>query len=356
MSWKLQSYFEKRIPLVLRKKDNTIYIQSQFDVARKDGLCAGIYVELFELKGDSAYMIGLKALEILDLFLGYSDLTLEQFYAITKLDIEEYDLISGRNILEATGAKDTRDLDLNYSQCCIVYDIKSKKYSFHLDWIEKKGRSYSYESSESTGEPKIVTFDTPLEFYSAISPEELGTMVLEAFQRVEKIEEKVNGKKKVPKEVRKSIDLLENVNLSVIEPRDKHFEDLEDNGVGEHYQLYSYFPKANSESVADFYLGMAAELACDTSPKNIQKTWEEFYGILEFFEMKEVDYGIFNLRVEMKNKKCHRISYLVQMEEDTLLECTMDLSQPGKRKKSDEKLSALFEEFALSCKWQGEKI
>ena len=355
MKWKLQEYFNSRIPLILRRRNNIIYLQSQFEVARDDGLCAGIYSTYANIRDDSIALIGTKVLELLAEFEEETDLTLEEFSEITQLTMEEYELNKFNMSLKAVRAKDKKDLDLNYAQCFIEYDINLKKYSFNLDWIERNKRGYYYDCSESTGDPKILTFDKPLEFYSDISPEELGSMVLEAFDRIKKIEEKVNGKKSRG-EARKQIDVFDEINLSVAVPRDKHFEDLEDNGVGELYQLYSYFPKENSESVADFYLGMAAELACNTSSEHVQKTWEEFYGVLEFFEMKEVDYGIFNLRVEMKNKKCHRISYLMQMDEDSLLECTMDLSQPGKRKKLDEKLSALFEEFALSCKWQGKKI
>ena len=74
---------------------------------------------------------------------------------------------------------------------------------------------------------------------------------------------------------------------------------------------------------------------------------QAFYGKAEFFE---VQYGVFKLRVEMRNKATHKISYLLQMEEDLLLECGMDVHQPNRRKKLDENLSALFEEFTLECK------
>ena len=77
---------------------------------------------------------------------------------------------------------------------------------------------------------------------------------------------------------------------------------------------------------------------------------QAFYGKAEFFEVQEVEYGVFKLRVEMRNKATHKISYLLQMEEDLLLECGMDVHQPNRRKKLDENLSALFEEFTLECK------
>ena len=97
-------------------------------------------------------------------------------------------------------------------------------------------------------------------------------------------------------------------------------------------------------------MGIAPELDCNLDVQNIKSCWEEVYGKAEFFEVQEVEYGLFKLRVEMRNKATHKISYLLQMEEDLLLECGMDVHQPNRRKKLDENLSALFEEFTLECK------
>lgn len=52
----------------------------------------------------------------------------------------------------------------------------------------------------------------------------------------------------------------------------------------------------------------------------------------------------------MKNKSTHKISYILPQDEDLLLECGMDVHQPNRRKKLDEKLMELFKDFALSCK------
>ena len=87
------------------------------------------------------------------------------------------------------------------------------------------------------------------------------------------------------------------------------------------------------------------------SVSNIQKVWETMYGTVEQWEVKEQETGIFTLRVEMKNKEHHRISYLLQMEEDLLLECTMDVMQPNRRKKTDAKLVEMLEKFVMDCKW-----
>ena len=36
-------------------------------------------------------------------------------------------------------------------------------------------------------------------------------------------------------------------------------------------------------------------------------------------------------------------------DDDEILECSMEVHQPNRRKKVDEKLTALFQQFALSC-------
>lgn len=55
------------------------------------------------------------------------------------------------------------------------------------------------------------------------------------------------------------------------------------------------------------------------------------------------------MRVEMKNKNTHRISYMLQMEDDLLLECGLEIHQPNSKKKIDEKLVQVFETFASGC-------
>ena len=113
-----------------------------------------------------------------------------------------------------------------------------------------------------------------------------------------------------------------------------------------------YFPKEGADSSAEFYLGIAAELDCDMSEDNIRKAWEKLHGKAEFFEVKQAEYGMWGLRAEMRNKSVHRISYLLQIDESELLDCTMELHKPNTRKKLDEKLTAMFEEFARQCKFK----
>ena len=186
-----------------------------------------------------------------------------------------------------------------------------------------------------------------IELPSIVIAEQIGQAVIDAFKAAE---EYYNDKPSYDPYPTKSIELLDGLTLTAKHPSDKHFSDYEDCGAGEIYQCYSYLPNEDAESSADFFVGIAAELGCDLSPENVRSSWEDVYGKADIFEIQEVDYGIFNLRVEMRNKNTHKISYLLQMGEDLLLECGMDVHQPNRRKKLDEKLVELFGEFALSCK------
>ena len=189
----------------------------------------------------------------------------------------------------------------------------------------------------------LLTFDEPLEFTDHSDPEKLGEMIIEGLDRSRKITDRVAGNP-YPE---KNIELLNESKLTVSAPRDKHFIDEEDYGVGEVYQLYGYYPREDSEEAsAVFYIGIAAELDCDMSEDNIRRAWEKQNGKAEFFEVKPTECGIFKLRAEMRNKKVHRISYLLQIDECELLDCTMELRKPNSRKKLDERLTAMFEEFA----------
>ncbi len=148
---------------------------------------------------------------------------------------------------------------------------------------------------------------------------------------------------------RKTVELMDGTNLTVTVPKDRHFEDCEDCNVAEIYQCYEYHTQEGSESLAEFFVGMAAELDCSLASADVLASWEDIYGKADIFEMKEADYGIFKFRAEMRNKDCHKISCFLQTAEDLLLECGMQVHQPNRRKKLDEKLVALFEEFALGC-------
>ncbi|MBR6628241.1 MAG: hypothetical protein IKL04_09790, partial [Lachnospiraceae bacterium] len=182
---------------------------------------------------------------------------------------------------------------------------------------------------------------------NADSPEEIGRAVIEV---LEAAEEYYSDKPAYDPYPIKNISLLDESVLIIKHPADKHFEDAEDGGAAEIYQCYSYVAQEGGESSAEFFLGIAPELDCNMEPENVRSMWEELHGKTEIFEMQECKHEIFTHRAEMLNKNVHKISYLMQSEEDLLLECSMELHQPGRRKKLDEKLTTLFEEFVRNCK------
>lgn len=177
--------------------------------------------------------------------------------------------------------------------------------------------------------------------------EEIGRALIEVFQAAE---EYYNDKPAYDPYPTKNLQLLDESSLIVKHPADRHFVDEEDGGAAEIYQCYSYQKQEGGESSAEFFLGIAPELDCNMEPGNVRSAWEELHGKAETFEMQECEHEVFTYRAEMRNKSVHKISYLVQSEEDLLLECSMEVHQPGRRKKLDEKLTGLFEEFVMNCK------
>lgn len=186
-----------------------------------------------------------------------------------------------------------------------------------------------------------------IELSSNATTEELGKAVIEVFKAAEEYHKDKPAYDPYPS---KKLALLDDSTLTIKHPKDKHFNDDVDSGAAEIYQCYSYLPKEDAESSAEFFIGTAFELDCDLDSADIHKSWEEFYGKPDFFEIQECNYGIYKLRAEMRNKETHKISYFLQIDEDAILECGMDVHQPNRRKKLDERLVELFQEFAQNCK------
>lgn len=203
---------------------------------------------------------------------------------------------------------------------------------------------YAKECPKSDGLYQIVGDVKYID--AATTMEELGSCIIECFQVLSSI-----GKKNYDPYPIKNVELMDDSMLTVKHPGDKHFYDYEDAHAGEIYQCYCYMAHGEEgESSAEFFLGIAPEIDCNLESENVCHSWQDVYGKAELFEMKEEPYGIFTYRAEMKNKKTHKISYFLQMEEDLILECGMDVHQPNRRKKLDEKLEYLFQEFAMNCK------
>lgn len=355
MKFKLQSYFDNRIPLCIYRRNNVIYFQTQIEVARADGLRRKTYTEeKCKIDEHNIKEVGTLADKLLKSFEDIGDLSIAEFKELVGMDIEQYESIPKDRdaFLKFYDAKDTKDLDRYYDSCSLYYNIFRKKYSFNI-WWHKKGCQYPISCDSSQGEKGILTFDTPLEFTDHSDPEKLGKIIIEALDRSRKISDKAAGNPYPSKEV----ELANGSKLNVSAPRDKHFTDNDDYGVCEMYQAYMYLPREDSEEAsATFYIGIAAELNGEITEENILKAWEKQYGKAETYTFEKVEHGMFGYRAEMRNKKIHRIAYLtyLEMTEDSVspdtLDCVMELYKPNSRKKLDEKLTGLFEEFARQCK------
>ncbi len=345
---KLQEYMNvSRIPLFLRKRNGKIYFQMQINVAREDGLCAGIYCEFEKVQADDAETIGKTAKSMLVRFHEISDLTLMEFTELTGFDnVDSYDIQKKEERLKFLEIKSYNALDDSFDECIIDYNVNNDHYSFSLSWIYREGRKKWRDSSESTGKQGIFTFEEPLEFDEDIAPERLGEMILEAFNRGKKMAEIMSRGTCPPKE----IDLLEGTIVEVIPPKDKHFADYGDAGVGEIYQDYAYIAREGAESSADFLLTVAPEIYEDLSCDNIRSAWLEAFGEADELDVKETEYGIYQYRAEFKNKKMFRIAYFRELNDGTALECCLEITSPSKKKKLIEKLPEMFEQFALNCK------
>ncbi len=347
MKFKLKpDYFTTRLPLIIRRRNNTIYFLLQHVVARSDGYRADTFVEYDKISTNNIREIGLMAIKLLDRFHEISDFTVSSFEEM--LSHNENGLPNEKNLFKFHGVKNLKDLVSHFDECTIMYYIHDDYYTFVISW-HRKNSVYSIDCKSSLGEKSILTFDEPLEFKDYSDPQKLGELIVEALDRSKMISDKAAGNTYPSK----PIELVSGDVLNVSAPRDKHFIDNDDYGVGELYQAYMYFPREDSEEAsAVFYVGIAAELDCDMSEDNIRNAWEKQNGKAELFEVKPTEYGIFKLRAEMRNKSIHQISYLLQIDESELLDCTMELRKPNSRKKLDEKLTGLFEEFARQCKFK----
>lgn len=207
--------------------------------------------------------------------------------------------------------------------------------------------SYTIYSTKRTEDVKGGYYDCIKEISLLTNPTayEIGKAIKDVFDAADEfyLNEKEEGGIK-------QIQLLNGIMLIVKTPKDSHFEDSGDGSAAEIYQCYSYIPKENAESSAQFFLGIAPELDCNLETTDIQNAWEDLYGKADYFDVRKGTHGIYSTRAELKNKEIHKISYFLQISNDLLLECGMDVHQPNKRKKLDEKLVQQFEEFALSCK------
>ena len=231
MKFKLQSYFDGRTPLSIRRRKNVVYFQTTIEVARADGLRRMRYIEeKYKTDEHNIKEVGMLAGKLLKRFEDLGDLSIAEFEELVGMDIEQYESIPKDNeaFLKFFDAKDSKDFNRNYDFCSLHYDIFRKKYSFDI-WWHKKGSAYLECCGSSQGEKGVLTFDTPLEFTDHSDPEKLGEMIIEALDRSRQITDKAAGNPYPSKKV----ELINGAELNVSAPRDKHFVDNDDYGVGE---------------------------------------------------------------------------------------------------------------------------
>ena len=167
MKFKLQSYFDNRIPLCIRRRNNVIYFETQIEVARADGLRRKTYCEeKYKADEHNVKEVGMLADKLLKRFEDTGDLSIAEFEELVGMDIEQYESIpKWEASLKFYDAKDNKELDRYYDFCSLDYNIYRKKYSFRFWWCKRHRGGYYYDCSEdSFGEPNVLTFDTPLEF------------------------------------------------------------------------------------------------------------------------------------------------------------------------------------------------
>ncbi len=270
---------------------------------------------------------------------------------IGKTIIEVFDYLKRCPVDTRTAEECKADSYLMNNTICKTYEKFIKKYSLCFAVLNEDG-TYIISASErdNKGYCGLDDPNDPFRFKlpKEASEEEIGNAVIAALDRSDELEKAKKTDPYPPIEA----ELLSDQKVEIHPPRDRHFTDMQDGSAAEIYRLYEYSPKEGAEPSANFYLGIAAELDCDLSKDNIRSAWEELHGKAEFFEVKPTEHSIFKLRAEMRNKSVHRISYLLQIDESELLDCTMELRKPNTRKKLDEKLTVMFEEFARQCKFK----
>ncbi|WP_044975306.1 hypothetical protein [Ruminococcus sp. HUN007] len=346
----IRDKFRSRTPLCIRIRDGILYLNTQIEIARSDGLRAGTYCEFTRLNLPlTPSEIGLAAKNLISTFNSLSDLTEEQFISLKGIKVEEYNAISDDIYLKSTNAKSFDELNEYYEECVVFYNIDSDIYEFNISSICEQGKRKIKKLYKSTGTEDILTFETPLIFKDSITSEALGTMILEAFDRSHKMSLKLSGKYIPPK----TIEIYNNISVEFTPPNDKHFTDLDDGGIGEIYQLYSYVPKEGAKATDAIALTSAPELFKELTVQNIREEWIRTYGEPDEICVTEKQYGIFKFRAEIKNKDYYCISYITTIdcgEFTQNLECGMQIISPARKKKLCASLAESIEQFALSCK------
>lgn len=342
---------DSRIPLGIRRKDDWVYFQLQITVARDDGLNAGYYCEYSKVNFSEGYeMIGKKAIEMLAYFQKTSDMSLNDFENYFGIDFyeysEEYKEKTRKEFFKETLSESGTDLLTGFDECFIKYCCKNSLYEFGIFWSYKEGKRYYSDSSDSTGKDGVLVFDKLPEFGDNISLQALGEMIIEALDRSRKLADKMSLDI-CPK---KDIELLNGQILSIYPPKDRHIVDFLDASAAEIYQIYSYVKSWDKEPYADFFFSIAPEIYHSLSIESIKNGWYEAYNCEDEIFVSVCELGIFSFKAEFKTSKLYKQSYFRKLDEDCILECSVEIKNPNQKKKVFDKLIDLFNGFAFNCK------
>lgn len=231
---------------------------------------------------------------------------------------------------------------------CRSYGAFNRKYLLCVVHMYEQG-NFIIAPCESIGSNQGyggISSDIRSALPNTASAENIGRTVI---AYLEVAEEHERAKKHDPYPPVK-IELLSGGSVKIYPPRNIHFTDCGDGRAAEIYKLYEYSASEGADPAARLFLGIAAELDCDMTEGNIRNVWEKLYGKGENFEVTDTSCGIFTLRADMRNPKVRKVSYLLRIDENELLECTLEVDHPNKRKKTEEKLLKMFEKFASECR------
>lgn len=240
-------------------------------------------------------------------------------------------------IVNHTTCKTFKQFAKKYSLCSAILNEDG---TYIITATERLKNYNGYGGLDDPNDP--FRFRLPKE----ASYEEIGNAVIAALDRSDELE---RAKKPDPYPPVK-IELLSGGSVKIYPPRNSRFTDCGDGGAAEIYKLYEYSASEGAAPAARLFLGIAAELDCDMTEDNIRTVWEKLYGKGENFEVTHTGCGIFTLRADMRSPKVRKVSYLLRIDERELLECTLEVDHPDKRKKTEERLIKMFEKFSSECR------
>ena len=176
--------------------------------------------------------------------------------------------------------------------------------------------------------------------------EEIGKSVIDVFAA----SESYYGSKKAYKvKDKRTISLLDEKKIVINSRWDDKWVDFQDGGSAEIYQLYKYVAD-DGDVLACIYWGIAPELDCDMSRDNVMTSWKRLYGKVDVYEYKLVTGSIFSTCAEMENEDVHKISYYVQMMDDLLLECGLEILKENVSGKQASQFIKFFNDVIVSSK------